>query len=44
MAIQNVSLTANIGFLAIAATAQGTQGRDHLLVDLTATVALKNPP
>ena len=43
VAIQNVSLTANIGFLGITATAQGTQGPDHLLLDLSATIALKNP-
>ena len=43
VAIQNVSLTANIGFLGITATAQGTQGPNHLLLDLSASIALKNP-
>ena len=43
VAIQNVSVTASLGFLAIAATAQGTQDSNTMLLDLSATIALKNP-
>jgi hypothetical protein len=42
IAIQDLGLTANIGFLGIAATATGTAS-NGLLLDLHATFALKNP-
>ncbi len=42
VAIQNLGLTANLGFLGIAATATGT-ATNGLLLDLHAIFALKNP-
>ena len=42
VAIQGLGLTANLGFLGIAATATGT-ATNGLLLDLHATFALKNP-
>ncbi|HEY2542049.1 MAG TPA: hypothetical protein VGH92_03255, partial [Gaiellaceae bacterium] len=42
VAIQDLGLTANLGFLGVAATATGT-ATNGLLLDLHATFALKNP-
>ncbi|HET7129920.1 MAG TPA: hypothetical protein VFJ93_12675, partial [Gaiellaceae bacterium] len=43
VALQDVSATASIGFLALKATAAGTVTSDHWLVSADITIALRNP-
>ena len=43
VALQDVSASASLGFLAVKATAAGTVGAGDWLVSLDATIALKNP-